>query len=121
LSPAGARALLVFASVPESSEIFSSCKRDEAGFESSWQYDGGVIGERFSEFMGDLQTVYYSGSIETPGGKFRSGKISIVRIEKTASAKLVFLRRFRAPRQNCYDGFDIFTHRFRIHPEEKTS
>jgi hypothetical protein len=36
-SPAGARALFVFASTPESSEVFSSSKRDEGALGSSWQ------------------------------------------------------------------------------------
>jgi hypothetical protein len=34
-NPAGANALSTFASVPESSEIFSSSKRDEGAFNSS--------------------------------------------------------------------------------------
>ena len=36
-SPAGAKALSVVVSAPESSEIFSSSKRDEGAFVSSWQ------------------------------------------------------------------------------------
>ena len=37
-SPAGASALLLFASAPESSDIFSSCKRDEGACNSSSRY-----------------------------------------------------------------------------------
>lgn len=50
--PAGARALFgAFISVPESSEIFSSCKRDDGACSSS-SLRQGVIGEEYSEFIG---------------------------------------------------------------------
>jgi len=45
-NPAGARELVLFASVPESSEIFSSVKRDDGGLPCSrFGCAGGVAGK----------------------------------------------------------------------------
>jgi hypothetical protein len=49
-NPAGASALFVLASVPESSEIFSSCNRDEEACSSSSRY-GDLNGLGYSEFI----------------------------------------------------------------------
>jgi hypothetical protein len=66
-SPAGARALLVLASAPESSEIFSSSKRDEGASGSSWQKDG-IKGETYSDFIGDLRNLYDLVPLNHPEG-----------------------------------------------------
>jgi hypothetical protein len=51
-SPAGAKTLSVLASVPESSETFSSIRRDAAAFISSAGYrEGGGVGN--SDFIGE--------------------------------------------------------------------
>jgi hypothetical protein len=63
LSPAGASALFVVASVPESSEIFSSSNRDDGALSSSSR---GIVGVRegYSDFMAYLHRIYDLSSLK---------------------------------------------------------